>query len=331
MGKLAHRPAVRRAAHRLRLRGFKERVNIRDDLDELETVVPPHVGEFSIFLRMANLADEAHFGNPNQYQIHTATGIVFEPPTDRQMAFYRRILVLFADLETIVTLVHRARWTAAQYPTLLTADECVAYLQADIHAFHAEMRSLFDSIALTTKQIFYQPNKIRGLKEPPDTFFYLRKWCHNFQNRALIGSALGGLISNCDWFDPFRQFRESIIHKERDAFVQTHPDGDIIFRMLYSLKTRMTYAGPAEFLWKDWIRFDPYAGYYLGKLLFFLDRYCEFSAAELEVDLHGALIYTPTRIQAAYACIGRTTQVISESLHTRRVYDRNWDAISWTR
>ncbi|RTL37187.1 MAG: hypothetical protein EKK48_24070 [Candidatus Melainabacteria bacterium] len=137
--------------------------------------------------------------------------------------FCERMFILGNDFDTIVTIMHKIQWLTVQWQQQgLSTDHWHAYLKTDIHAFHAEIRSMFDAVA---KTISDSASKSKQLKE---TYSQLRTQCQNEPNRVrnLIGAELTELICSNDWFEESRDLRDSIIHFERDVQIAYAPSPD---------------------------------------------------------------------------------------------------------
>lgn len=230
--------------------------------------------------------------------------MVFKNPTERsaaQRTFINSMEPVIYDLECILNIIKKIEWmTTMCRSESLSSDDWEAYVQADVHAFHVECRSLFDAVAAAVCSVASKKKQI------PETFYDLQKACRINRARldSLIGADLAQLLVSTEWFISLRDRRDFIVHNRRDALVRLDRQTDkILFRTMFASQLD-DYTGPPEFAFEeDWILFQPYAGYYLGRLLYFLDVFTEIVTKRLSVEYVATTPYEPPAYAGAMKCI----------------------------
>lgn len=225
--------------------------------------------------------------------------------------FCKRMFILANDFDSIVTIIHKVEWLTAQWQQrLLEEQHWSAYVKTDIHAFHAELRSVYDSIA---KAISISSNKSNQL---PDSFHDLREFCQINGGRAesLIGKELTALIASAEWFSESRHIRDQIIHFERDVrlgVVQRADSLVVMFRTVIGEAPNDVYQGPVEFRLEGdgWIMFRPYSGYYFGRLWHLLNEVCRLAGQRLTVPKSGFSWVHP-RLQSALDSVSCAVELL---------------------
>jgi hypothetical protein len=216
-------------------------------------------------------------------------------PSEEQQNFLEKLLSVANDFDVATSIIYRINWTRESFlkqgNAFLSDDDLVVFLQADVHAFHGELRSLFDSLALAVKSVGGNNDQI-----PHRSFNKLREWCIKSTQKSneLLGDELTAAIVNTEWFLEFRDVRDKIIHHRNEAVVRLmSPENDIGFVTFVGAQKKKVYAGPDEFVRGDWVYFEPYAGYYVGRLLSLLNTVSEVAAARLKIDLNDVSWSTP--------------------------------------
>lgn len=202
--------------------------------------------------------------------------------------FCERMFILGNDFDAITTIMHKIAWLTSQWQEQqFSQDHWHAYVKTDFHAFHAEIRSMFDSIAKTISDSTTKSNQLK------DTYSKLRTQCRSDPGRVqnLIGKDLTDFISAGDWFEESRSLRDSIIHYEKDVQISYAPSSTGIkaaFRTVVGTKPVCCYRGPEAFkLQDDWILLQPYLGYYFGRFWFLLNQICKLIGSNLSLTKSG--------------------------------------------
>jgi len=203
--------------------------------------------------------------------------------------FCKRMFILANDFDNIVTLIHKIDWLSGQWQNdQVTEENWAAYVKTDIYSFHAEVRSICDSIAKAIQIASEEPG------QTSDSFNGLRELCTKNKERAveLFGDELADLIISADWFSESRHLRDQIIHYERDvqlALTAGTSEQRLLFRTVVGDQPKDVYKGPGEFQYGQdgWILFSPYAGYYFGRLWHFLNEMCRLCGARLNLPKSG--------------------------------------------
>lgn len=230
--------------------------------------------------------------------------LFFSNPTDRsskQRQVIDAMEPVIYDLEFLLNVLKKIEWMTGLYRenTLAEADWS-AFVQTDIHAFHVEFRSLLDTVAAAVSALAVKRDQV------PTSFHDLIELCKkkSLKMQGLLGIDVVQLLCSICWFDSLRDSRDFIVHKRRDALVRLDESGNhILFRTMFASRPD-TYAGIPEFGFDDdWILFQPYAGYYLGRLFFFLDSYTAILCTRLLIKHITSKPYAPPAIEQAMSAI----------------------------
>lgn len=246
--------------------------------------------------------------------------------TERQKLFYQSITAVGVGLDTVVAIIHRMdqfkHWRIERTPQINDSDY-IAYYRADFHAFHVEIRSLLDSVADLIDKAATKSGQISNV----GSFNDLIHWCKKYEKRAhsLLGIHLTELLTSSDWFVPVREMRNSIVHYQRRARIGIiDPPGRIGFYIEYRQGTDSIYNGPPEFIHNGWIYFEPYAGYYLGRLIYLLNNLCELAIDNLDIDKSRMIFaWSMPRFQAAVNCIGLAIEALKAGYPIPEEYRKN--------
>ena len=226
--------------------------------------------------------------------------LAFSNPTERPLEhrqFIDAMEPVIYDLEFILNIIDKIEWITKMYAAqTLSEHRWEAYVQTDIHAFHVECRSILDAVAVVVSSLSTKNDQV------PDSFNKLQKAC--VKNSARIGKLLGTdvteLIASIDWFSSLRDRRDFIVHHRRDALVKfDSKTNKILFRTMFA-STSEAYTGPQEFAFEDdWILFQAYAGYYVGRLLYFLDTFTSIICERLSIRHITSKPYSPPAYESA--------------------------------
>jgi len=236
-------------------------------------------------------------------------GPIYVGPTEKQQRFYEHLSVVISDLDVVTTLVYRLQWQIKKFiddKDFLSSDDMSVFLLADVHAFHAEFRSLMDSLCHVINIASSKTGQV-----PTESFNQLRKWCIQSGKRSedALGLELSKLIAEAHWFLEIRDLRDRIIHRQSGAVVRCmNPPGEIAFTILKARSSEL-YEGPNAFLYNGWIYFCAHAGYYLGRLIFLLNQVCQMAAQNLRLKLNDVNWSTP-RLIAAFQCINSAIKAL---------------------
>lgn len=228
--------------------------------------------------------------------------------------FCKRMYILANDFDNIITILHKIYWLTSQWQhQQLPEVHWNAYIKTDIHSFHAEMRSVCDSIAKAIQISSAKPGHDYG------TFERLKTFCEKQRAQAelQIGNELTDLIISADWFTQSRDFRNHIIHFERDvelAYIQNDDMVGILFRTVIGATPSYIYCGPKEFDSGNdgWLMLEPYAGYYLGRLWHFLNEACRLTGERLKLTKSGFSWVNP-RLPIALEFISQAIESLEQS------------------
>ncbi|MBS1953385.1 MAG: hypothetical protein JST89_04310 [Cyanobacteria bacterium SZAS-4] len=262
----------------------------------------PEAGEFFYYLGLGEVNRVMPYQDPNW----PGFGL-------RGDHFCKRMFILKNSFDAIITILHKIKWLTSQWQaSILPEDDWQAYIETDIHAFHVEMRSLFDSIAKSLNSAGEKSDQLS------DSFHTLRNKAKNkpTQVQTLLGKELTDLIASADWFDESRDFRDDLTHFEKDVEVgyATFPSGiKVVFRTVVGREPRPVYAGPQMFkLNDDWILFEPYAGYYFGRFWYLLNQVCKLAGERLSLQKSG-FSWVPTRLKSSLDMIGQSLAVMENA------------------
>lgn len=226
-------------------------------------------------------------------------------------AFCQRMFIIANDFDNIVTIIHKIHWLSIQWLSgKLPLEHWQAYVSTDIHSFHTELRSIFDSIAIAISNSAVKVNQV------PKSFTDLLSYCkkNSQQAKALLGQDLCSLILDTDWFLQNKAFRDQIVHFERDVEIGFCKYGNfcqLFFRTTIGDRPNHIYKGPKKFeLGKDgWILYDQYVGYYFGRLWHLLNEVCRIIGANLNLPKSGFNWLHP-RLNTALDCITESIKVL---------------------
>lgn len=234
----------------------------------------------------------------------------------QQTEFCERMFILANDFDSLLTSIHKIDWLTKQWlEERLPENDWAAYVQGDIHLFHAEMRSIFDSVARGVLIIAGNKSGQLNCDASQYSFNDLLEFCKKQEKRsaAIIGEELTAVIKNLNWFQDARFMRDSFVHFEKDiALGYASRSNSIAFRTVFGTTQRDIYRGPAQFTWPDgWIVLRPYMGYYLGRLWCFLNTVSKFAGARLELG-KGGFSWVPPRLEPAIGCMKQAVAFLQD-------------------
>jgi hypothetical protein len=259
----------------------------------------PTSGEFFYYFGLATVNSSMHHQKPD-----------WKGYGQKGNEFCKKMYTLAHDFDNIITILHKIYFLTFQWQNnLLTEEHWRAYVKTDIQSFHTELRSVCDSIAKALQTSATKSGQVISSFEDLKTFCTKHREKANIQ----IGNQLVELIVDTDWFAESRHFRDNIIHKERDLEVAYEQDGDlvgILFRTVFSNTPDNIYNGPKEFDIGNagWLRLEPYAGYYVGRLWHFLNEMCRLTGERLELKKSGFSWVNPR--------LPRTLEFISQAIES---------------
>jgi len=241
------------------------------------------------FLICANLAWDWALRPSNSWYVWNDVALEWIGPTPQQQKFYEHLLVVVNDFDVVISIIYRLNWMCNKFigdHNFVSPDDLAAFLLADIHAFHVELRSLMDSLCHVVNVASAKPGQV-----PTKSFNELRKWCIQNQERsqAALTKELSDLIAESYWFLEIRELRDRIIHKQSDATVRIITPPNEIGFVTWKSKEQDVYEGPTAFTYNQWIYFNPHAGYYIGRLIFLLNEICSMATNQLDLsvsDIH---------------------------------------------
>jgi hypothetical protein len=180
----------------------------------------------------------------------------------------KRIFSIKQNLQTICNLLDHARWLTNQLlEGNLPPGAWQAYFRTDIHTFHSEIRSIFDHLAEALDG---------GRNVLPDSFEKLKNGVEingNSKYGTRLDANIIALIKECEWFTELRASRNAIEHQGFDAAIRFEPGQNKAFFKLERHQVGGYFKLPERFpKASEYVQFEIYAGYYMGRLLAFLNR-----------------------------------------------------------
>lgn len=220
----------------------------------------------------------------------------------------RRIYAIAAELDIVFSIIDKiARITEFWYDDGLNTADWQSWVQSDVHAFHVELRSLCDSIAILIR--------LTCGGQSPESFTQLKSWCRK-QDRAvgLLGLRLTNQIRSTEWYDILVDTRDRIIHYRVDAAVKY--DNAIMFRLFRDVDPTEFQFKYRPFMSGDWVRFGLYSGYLMGSLIAFLNEVSDevISYLSTNANVYG---YVPARSGIAIAFMEATRDCLRKQLQHR--------------
>ncbi len=303
-------------------------ISVRTAVSELNEILAIDATHFSgSYWMLAERAFHWHYPPTGAGIIHLPDGgISFEFPSVEQMKILRRILIINGCVDVLCAVLSKVEFmTDLKKNSQIDDNTWFRYVQSDIHTFHAEMRSLFDTIAVLLTEL--SPESHGG-----DSFARFRDMTSPFsRKKQTLTPEIKNLVAHCDWFDQLRNTRDAIMHDEKDAWVLWRTDDHILFKLTYGEKFKNS--GLADnrclkyFLWHDWIDFRPYAGYYIGRLIAFLNKLTMYLTTESSVpSIETSITWRPNLVQTSIRYVAEARQVLAEVNQTaKQKFDRNWD------
>lgn len=178
------------------------------------------------------------------------------------------------DFDNLLTIALRLDWQKDLWARGDLDDiRWIKFVEADVHLFHVEFRSLFDYLALIIRHVSDKPGQVRiGEYNGTASFEKLLNWTTESNGNAdRLGSDLAAIVGSCGWFKDLRGVRNALVHQGgRDtAFVEEK--GRVLFQVHdRNFRDRVLIE---EVVYRDNIvDFERYAGMYLGYLLDLLDE-----------------------------------------------------------
>jgi hypothetical protein len=242
-------------------------------------------------------------------------------PSKRERHFTSHISKLSWQLQTVIVISEKIDYLTEQKADGTLSDDAWAmYIQTDIHAFHLELRALYDLIAQAIDSIAEKPGQL------PGSFHALRSLCNRNRDDAnkRIGYDLVEVIRKCDWFDHFRDVRDSIVHYGKSVEVKLLLPNDIICQTDLAKGDKKIISTYEEFMWRNWILFRPYAGYHLAMLIDLLNSVAIEGASKLNLEPYESIKWTANRSQSALAWMTEASHRLRFSMSHNFAYEQGW-------
>jgi hypothetical protein len=333
--------------------------SVRDAIADLESCLSPSgrnfSGDYWILGELAFFWDNPPDGAG---EIHHRNGdISFDFPSEDQEQLFRKMMLINGCVEVMCGILTKmdlitGLWLSplndeawfhleeqppgAQPETRhainllkngMDDDSWFHFIKSDIHAFHVELRSVFDTIALIIA------DRLESRRSGKlDSFRKLRDMVSNSSDKKnILPPIYSRLVSECDWFDQMRDLRDAIMHQNKDAWVRWRTDGHIVFALSHGSRLKLMNlednACLRHFLWQNLILFAPYAGYYFGRLIAFLNRLSCIVAYDVDLELSPHLPWAPTQEFSAIHKIKHALSILKANYGTASNYADNWTKV----
>lgn len=247
--------------------------------------------------------------------------------TDSELVkkFYPLLLIVMLEVETLFVMCDKVDYLAARYIEHdLEPGAWHDYIKVDIHSFHSELRSLYDSIAKLIKPICKKPGQVS------DSFNWFRQQSLDWSPLSCgkVGAELLRLIRQCDDFEQNRNIRDSILHYGRDVEVKLLLPTDIIFQLSLAKGELPSICSLDSFMWRGWVLLRPYIGYHLASLIDLLNKVSDIAVRELDVPLLPPIFkWKPGRESSAIAWMQEAHDRLHCVLSARFAYEKGWERI----
>lgn len=178
------------------------------------------------------------------------------------------------DFNNLLTIALRVNWQKKLWAGGDLDDILwMKFVEADVHLFHVEFRSLFDYLTPIICHVADRPGQVK-IEELSSSasFEKLRNKTmkpKGYANR--LGGDLTSIVASCDWFMDLREARNALVHQ--GGTTTTFIDGKD--RVLFQVHDRnfRDKILVEEVVYRDsLVDFERYAGLYLGYLLDLLDE-----------------------------------------------------------
>lgn len=178
------------------------------------------------------------------------------------------------DLDNLLTIVWRVDWQKGLWTGGNLDDvRWIRFIEADVHLFHVEFRSLFDHLASIIRHVADKPGQVKiGESTSSASFEKLRNWVTASRGNAnRLGTDLAAIVESCGWFDDLREVRNALVHQGGTTTTFIEGKGRVLFQVHdRNLRAKVL---TREVMYKSGIvDFERYAGVYLGYLLELLDE-----------------------------------------------------------
>lgn len=186
------------------------------------------------------------------------------------------------DIWNIETIALRLKWQKDLWNQNKLDDGLwMQFVGVDIDLFHAEFRSIFDYLAKVIGMISNSPGQVRS-----SSFRKLKNWVAKSDNNAQkLGKDLAQIVLSCEWFDDFRDVRDSIIHKGGFTLVFLEKN-KILFQVYEGINSKVLI--PEIMFNENVADFELYAGLYLGYLIAYLEEVSEQIIKRLNIKQIGS-------------------------------------------
>lgn len=261
--------------------------------------------------------------------VHTKEGIEWRLPNAAQWNVFRRVLVLNQSIDVMFAILAKVELiTNLWQQQALRDNDWEQFVQSDIHAFHVEMRSAFDTIALLLSELMPELSNVDSFREYRDMTKYF-----NSKKKRIAQPAYREFVARVDWFDDLRDMRDQMMHSERDAWVRWRADGHILFGLerAQQLKPHKLDANSSLrcFLWHNLILFRPYAGYYLGRFVYLLNDLAAILRHELDVQFTTWYRWVPMCSVVPAMYVKESLGVLTSAISQQSRYGEKWESIRW--
>jgi hypothetical protein len=178
------------------------------------------------------------------------------------------------DFNNLLTIALRMDWQKRLWANGDLDDvRWIKFVEADVHLFHVEFRSLFDYLTPIICHVADRPDQVEIEKLSSSASF------EKLRNRTLkpkgyanrLGEDLASIVASCDWFEDLREARNALVHQggTTTAFI----DGkDRVLFQVHDRNFRDKILVEEVMYGDGLVDFERYAGLYLGYLLDLLDE-----------------------------------------------------------
>lgn len=178
------------------------------------------------------------------------------------------------DFDNLLTIALRLDWQKGLWARGDLDDTLwIRFVEADVHLFHVEFRSLFDYLAPIIRHVSDKPGQVKiGELRSSASFEKLRNWTMESKGHAnRLGKDLAAIVGSCDWFEDLREARNALVHQGGTTTAFIEGKGRVLFQVHdRNFKDKVLVE---EVMYRDNIvDFERYAGLYFGYLLDLLDE-----------------------------------------------------------
>jgi hypothetical protein len=195
---------------------------------------------------------------------------------------YNYLQFVNQDIWNIETIALRLEWQRDLWTQNKIGDG--SWMQSaatDIDHFHVEFRSIFDYLAKIIGIVSKSPRQVRS-----SSFRKLKNWvAKSDDNVQMLGKDLAQVIISWEWFDDFREVRDSIVHRGgfTIAFLEK---GRILFQVYEGIHRKVLI--PEIMFNENVVDFELYAGLYIGYLIACLEEISELIYKRLNLKKVGS-------------------------------------------